>query len=436
MRALLDSYIVANRSLSLFVTAMSIASAWIWAPALFVSAQVAYRWGIEGLLWFIVPNFLTLFLFAFFAKKLRELDEDGYTLSAYIKQRVADSRVSYFYVFELLLLTICAIAVQLIAGAKLLSAILPYVEYYKITILLAIIPAVYTGLFGLRVSVIADAVQYTLMFLCLSTIVGYLFYNGYLTNLTFFGTEPTSTSTILLSFGIPTAIGLLSGAFGSQDFYQRTYAVSKQHVRKAYLLGAMMFIIIPLMMSLLGFLGTTNAVIITDTTMTNFKVLETINLTWAILPLTVVIICGLISTIDSAQASASAIFGIDIARLIRGKLGYDDTDDVNLLFSKLGIIFVTMLAIIIANLNITILQLFLIYGGVRSSVFGVTLVSVISKCVLNGNAIFYSLIFTIVVLLPFNIYAILNKVAVLQTFMAIAIVTTPGLIAYLTRSKS
>ncbi len=48
------SFHVADRKLGVFQSAMSIAATWIWAPALFTSAEKAYTNGIPGLLWFLV----------------------------------------------------------------------------------------------------------------------------------------------------------------------------------------------------------------------------------------------------------------------------------------------------------------------------------------------------------------------------------------------
>ena len=52
------SFHVADRKLGLIQSAMSIAATWIWAPALFTSAEKAYTNGIPGLFWFLVPNIL------------------------------------------------------------------------------------------------------------------------------------------------------------------------------------------------------------------------------------------------------------------------------------------------------------------------------------------------------------------------------------------
>lgn len=418
-----EKFIVANRTVSYLLSAMSIASAWIWAPALFVSAQVAYRWGLEGLLWFLIPNFLTLFLFAFFANKLRQKDGNGFTLSNYIKQRTS-SKLQYFYMFELLLLAVCAIAVQLIAGGKLLENINPNIDYNIYVIILGLIPMCYTFFYGLRASVFMDALQYSLMFICLITITAFLWDCHYIDNISFTRIVNTSSTSIMLSFGIPTMIGLLSGAFGSQDFYQRAYATNKQNVIKAYVIGALLFIIIPIMISLLGFVAINEGFTITDTSLTNFETLDRLNIKWATSALAVVVLCGLISTIDSSQTSASAIFGYDISNKL--------FNVSSVWMSRFGIIFITIIGIIVANSGMSILQLFLTYGAIRSSVFGVSLMAVLSNRILNSDYILYSLITVIFGLVPINVYAILNKIEILQTCAAVLIVAIPGLVAYVT----
>ena len=67
-----DNFHVANRKLGMWQAAMSIAATWIWAPALFTSAEKAYSNGIPGLFWFLVPNVACLILFVPFAKRIRE----------------------------------------------------------------------------------------------------------------------------------------------------------------------------------------------------------------------------------------------------------------------------------------------------------------------------------------------------------------------------
>lgn len=62
----------------------SIAATWIWTPAIFVSSEKAYYSGLGGFLLFLIPNILTLMLFAYFASVVR-CKTDGFTLTDAIK---------------------------------------------------------------------------------------------------------------------------------------------------------------------------------------------------------------------------------------------------------------------------------------------------------------------------------------------------------------
>ncbi|MDM8549990.1 hypothetical protein QUF72_07940 [Desulfobacterales bacterium HSG2] len=46
----LDRFLVTDRSVGTWIGAMSVASTWIWAPALFIAAQKAYQQGLPGLM--------------------------------------------------------------------------------------------------------------------------------------------------------------------------------------------------------------------------------------------------------------------------------------------------------------------------------------------------------------------------------------------------
>lgn len=47
-----------GRNIGWVMSALSIAATWIWAPALFTSAEAAYTKGFAGLFWFLAPNVL------------------------------------------------------------------------------------------------------------------------------------------------------------------------------------------------------------------------------------------------------------------------------------------------------------------------------------------------------------------------------------------
>ncbi len=114
----LKGFIVGNRQMGTVKSAMSIAATWIWAPALFVSAEKAYSNGWPGLFWFLVPNILCLLAFVPFARRIRQQMPEGMTLAGYMAEQYQSQTVKKVYIGQLGLLAILSTAVQLLAVAK------------------------------------------------------------------------------------------------------------------------------------------------------------------------------------------------------------------------------------------------------------------------------------------------------------------------------
>lgn len=92
---------VSNRNIGTWSGALSIAATWIWAPALFVSAEKSYSWGWQGLAWFLVPNVLCLMIFSPFANRIRKIFPQGVTLSGFMQERLQSRAVGNTYRFQL-----------------------------------------------------------------------------------------------------------------------------------------------------------------------------------------------------------------------------------------------------------------------------------------------------------------------------------------------
>ena len=80
-------FLLAGRGIGVLPGAMSIAASWIWAPALFIAAQMAYEKGTPGLLWFVLPNVASLLVFAPLALRIRKILPTGYTLPQLMRQQ-------------------------------------------------------------------------------------------------------------------------------------------------------------------------------------------------------------------------------------------------------------------------------------------------------------------------------------------------------------
>ena len=146
-----SEFLVADRSASWILTAFSMAATWVWAPSMFTAAEKAYTQGLAGVFWFVVPNVLTLVLFAFFAKKMRNLRPNGWTFSDYIREKYSN-RAHNMFLIESFGLQICSMAVQLLAGAAIFHKITG-LPFFLTTVLLAVIPLLYSLTNGIRGSI-------------------------------------------------------------------------------------------------------------------------------------------------------------------------------------------------------------------------------------------------------------------------------------------
>ena len=245
-----DSFYVGNRNMGTVSSAMSIAATWIWAPALFTSAEKAYLNGVSGLFWFLVPNVICLLIFIPFAKRIRKEMPNGITLSGYMHEKYRSDKVKQVYLLQLTTLTILSTAVQLLAGGKILSAATG-LPLWVMTIALAVIAFSYSQISGIKASVLTDAIQMIfLLVACIIFVPWALDLNGGISSIQLSGISgefgklfSESGLEVFLGFGLPTAIGLFAGPFGDQlflaegffDWRKRSYGKSIFCLEQYYL---------------------------------------------------------------------------------------------------------------------------------------------------------------------------------------------------------
>lgn len=303
-----ERFCVGNRDIGWGISALSIAATWIWAPALFTSTENAYTKGFAGLFWFLVPNVLCLILFIPFAKRIREEMPEGITLSGYMHEKYRSGAVKNVYLFQLGALSALSTGVQLLAGSKILS-MLTGIPFAAMTVIMAVIAFSYSQFSGIRASILTDAIQMVFM---LAASIGFVAFGvknggGIETLLTGLGGAAGDAGglfsergwEIFLGFGLPTTIGLISGPFGDQCFWQRAFCVRKDRIGRAFLIGALLFGIVPLSMGILGFIGAGMGYAVTDIGVINFELISALLPAWAVIPFLFMIISGLLSTIDN-----------------------------------------------------------------------------------------------------------------------------------------
>ena len=421
----IERFCVGNRNTGWMVSALSIAATWIWAPALFTSTENAYTKGFAGLFWFLVPNVLCLILFIPFAKRIREEMPVGITLSGYMYGKYHSKAVKNIYLFQLGALSALSTGVQLLAGSKILS-MLTGIPFAAMTVIMAVIAFSYSQFSGIKASILTDAVQMVFM---LAASIGFVAFGvknggGMETLVTGLGGAAGDAGSlfskrgweIFLGFGLPTTIGLISGPFGDQCFWQRAFCVRKDRIGRAFLVGALLFGIVPLSMGVLGFIGSGMGYVAADTGIINFELISTLFPEWAIIPFLFMIVSGLLSTIDSNLCAVSSLTTDIFEKKTLGK-------------TKFSMILLLAVGIAVANIpGLTVTHLFLMYGTLRAATVLPT-VFTLKGIKLTPQGVVAGIIAALIIGLPIFGYGNIQGIAAYKTAGSLLTVILSGAVA-------
>jgi len=428
-----DWFLVGNRSIGWKLMAFSIAASWIWAPALFVSSQISYTNGYVALLWFAVPNCLCLVIYGIFAQKLRNKIPEGYTFTEYIRERFGE-KVHNLYLFQVTGLSVCCFAVQLHAGAVVITS-LTGLNYVFVTIFLSAVVLGYSYISGIKASVWTDYVQMMMIIVFGLLVIPMLLSATGLQGLDLYGMKnisgffSNSGIEVMFTFGIVSAIGLIAGPFADQIFWQRTFSLKKPEVRKSYILGAAIFGGIPILMAVPGFVAAGMGITVPESQvqMIGLITIQKLLPGWVLIPFVLLLIAGLTSTMDSALCSISGTSSIDIARRVKGGIL---TDKETVKVSRIAMICLTVGGIIIANIQgLTILTLWLFYATFRVATLLPTCMSILSDKI-HPNGVYYGLLASFIIGIPIYSYGGFMKVYPYDLIGSVLTLLLSGVITY------
>jgi urea-proton symporter len=301
-----DEFLLSGRKAGLLQSGFSIAATWIWAPALFVSAQLAYVNGFTGWLWFTVPNVLILVVFGMVASKLYKNFPKLVTLPQYMNNTYS-KRVHVLYIFQFAVNQICSFGVQLIAGGAAVTFLTGIPFYYVIPVL-AITAFIYSYIGGFRASLVTDFVQMSLLLLIGFVSVFFVFRSfGFSSVIDGLGgisgefRNPFNAvgRKLALTMGIGTALGILAGPFGDQTYYQRVFAQPYKNGKKSFLIGGLTFLPIPILFGILGFSAAGIGMVESNVAMINVALINLIESPFLVSLILLGLLCGLGSTMDS-----------------------------------------------------------------------------------------------------------------------------------------
>ena len=386
-------FLLANRQIGVFIGAMSATISWIWAPILFVSAQKAYQQGLAGLLSFAIPNALALVVFAFVAVKVRKALPQGFTLPNFMQQKHGE-KVHALYLIQFLGLQVVAFAIQVLAGATLVS-IMTGLSFHFVALLLVGAVFAYAVIGGLRASIITDVLQMSLLVGGIALIIPFTIHeaggfntvvNG-LGGLSGFENAPW----VLYSFGIPATIALLAGPMGDQMHWQRAFAFKDaKTVKRAYILASFFLIAIILGLSTLGFIAATHvdSITITSAQMVGPTIVGHFLPTSALVLFSIMLLSGLCSTLDSALCAVSSIVVVDLAK--------NKWQDKKVLIGRLSMLVTALCGMALAFIpKVEILHLFLLAGTLRAATFIPSIITVFNKN-LSSKRVFIAILSSLI----------------------------------------
>jgi Na+/proline symporter len=437
-----EGFLVANRQVGWLLGSFSIAASWIWAPALFVSVQMAYQKGLAGIFWFTAPNILSLTIFAILAPRIRSRLPEGYTLPEYIRFRLHSERVHRLYLFPYFFYQLMAVTVQLYAGGSLV-ALLTGISLFKVMIVLSVIVLAYTLISGLKASVVTDFVQLGVIFVIIAVILPNVVRvaGGFSAVVAgFHGIDRVSgmfDPAVAFSFGIVTSIGLIAGSISDQSNWQRAFAVRQKNLVTAFVLGSILFGIVPLALSTLGFLAANptahiNLAAGVDQSMIGVQTIAHYLPRWSVFFFCIGFLAILSSSLDAGLCAASSLW---VADVVRPK---DDKSAVRAArLSMIGInVFGLLIALAVLYIpHFGLEKLWWVFNTIAACVMVPTVLTLYNDSV-SEKGVFWGVLVAFVVGIPLFVYAnVLDKpLWIVGSSLFIVLVSTLFSVAF--RSKA
>ena len=404
-----EEYLVASHKLNWFQAALSIAVSWIWAPAIFIASLQSYTKGIAGAFWFIAPNVACFFVFAPVAVKIRRSIPMGYSFPDYIAKKYSNNKLTHLsFLIIFLSYQLGSIVINSVAGGMLLNQ-LSGIPTKSAILIMPVIALIYSIKTGMKASVITDVFQMLFILVVAGFLIPWVFdaSGGYQNLLKGLGGKSGQydsifNSEIAFAFGIPMTIGLITGPLSDQMFFQRAFSVNEKDITKTFIVGGLLFAIVPILLCTPGFIAVSNPNIqIINPEMVAPAVIAYYLPHWALLLFGGMALCGLCSTLDSSFCALSSLGAIDIYRRY---FNQTPTKEKLLSTSRNFMLGFTIIGTAIALLEPKLLWLSLIYGSLAGAGFFPLLFSVYSDKV-NGNNLTIALLLSLVLSIPFSIYA-------------------------------
>ena len=357
-----EGFAVAGRNVGLALGTATAVATWITSNTTMLAPQFALQLGVWGALAYSTASF-GLFAFAPMSGRIRRLMPHGYTAVEFVRRRYGKLGAIPFLVISLFYAMTWLISMAM-AGGKLLNVLsgIPYEIGMTVVVVVCVAYTVFGGMYAV---IGTDFIQSVIILIGLIVVA-----IAVLSHVSVGEVHETLSEErpMLLSVLFPAALmalfnNMLFGfgeIFHSNVWWSRAFAMREGVGPKAYMLGGLLWLPVPIVAGFLGLAAPALGIGISEPDTAGPLVAATLLGTGGALLVFVVVFCSLASSIDSLLAATSDLVVNDMLEpLLRRSI----TDQTKRKFSLLSILGLGLITWCVAFPNIGTLATVLFFAG-------------------------------------------------------------------------
>ena len=360
-----EGYAVAGRNVGLALGSATAVATWITSNTTMLAPQFALQLGIWGMLAYSTASF-GLFAFAPMASRIRQVMPKGFTAVEFIRRRYGKLGYVPFLLISIFYAMTWLISMAM-AGGKLLEALsgIPYETGMSVVILVCVLYTLFGGMFAV---IGTDFIQSVIILIGLVVVACTVLARLEVGEI---HRELTRERPMLLSMMFPAALmalfnNMLFGfgeIFHSNVWWSRAFAMRESVGSKAYILGGVLWLPVPIVAGFLGLAAPALGIGISEPDTVGPLVAAHVLGGAGALLVFVIVFCSLASSIDSLLAATADLLAHDVILPALHLAGKQPSDQVKRRYAGGAVIVLGLIAWAVALPNIGTLATVLFFAG-------------------------------------------------------------------------
>jgi urea-proton symporter len=368
-----EAYMVAGRGVPAGIIAASIIATELWAGTIMASAEGVYIWGVAGIWMYALPTALSYTVFSYIGPRVRDLLPTGMTIGGWIKRRF-DSKAHIVFTLVALYIMVVFGLFQVVGGAIMLNSVFG-MNYQIAAILVAVVFTSNVLIGGLWSSVVSDYIQYIAVGVIVIFLIPWLIVEAGGPQQIFAGMQNIEGAEEKLDlFRADAFLGYFAVTLGgwgviatlSNSSWQRVFAVDEKKLKKALLFGGWGWVPIALCCSLVGLIGLSLNLEVTNPSEIFPQVVQYLLPSGAIIFFAIAVLLACYSSGDTYLNGISSMITNDIFKEYINK---NVSDKQTLKIARITAILVAMTIVLASLKQVSLLQLMLSTGVMISAPF-------------------------------------------------------------------